>query len=80
MKYAIVDSAKAEQAGINLKLHRVQGGKVILNENELLMLGRKRGIGNKDMAVSLGGDSLMSRSETREITNQWEDIRKRQRR
>ena len=80
MKYAIVDSAKAEQAGINLKLHRVQGGKVILNENELLMLGRKQGISNKDMAVSLGGDGLMSRSETREITNQWEDIRKRQRR
>lgn len=57
--------------GINLAFHRVKDGKVVLNENELLMLGRPKGMGNLDMARSLGGDKLMTRSETRETTNKW---------
>lgn len=40
MKYAIIDTGKGEQYGINPKLHMLldDGGKMIVNENELRLV------------------------------------------
>lgn len=40
MKYAIIDTGKGEQHGINPKLHMLldNGGKMIVNENELRLV------------------------------------------
>lgn len=73
MKYAIVDADKAEAAGINLAFHRVYDGKTVLNENELLMLGRARGMSNLEMAQELGAEEMLGRLATREVTRFWED-------
>ena len=76
MKYAIVDATKAEEAGINLEFHRVYNGKVVLNENELLMLGAEKGISNANMSKQLGGGKLLGRLETRGKTKFWKDKKK----
>lgn len=73
MKYAIVDAAKAAENGIDLATHRVEDGKVVLNENELLMRGRASGLGNLDVAKLMGGESLLTRSQVRSVTNYWKD-------
>lgn len=73
MKYAIVNAEKAQEMGIDLALHRVSGGKVVLNENELLMLGKAHGKGNLAMAETMGGEGLLTRAKVRKITNQWRD-------
>lgn len=71
MKYAIVDASKAEAMGIDLALHRASGGKVVLNENELLMMGKPSGKSNLQVAKGMGGTTLLTRTEARKKTQRW---------
>ena len=73
MKYAIVDADKAAEYGFKASHHRSSSaGKIVVNENELQMLGRKLGISsNAEVAALLGGDALLGRKETRLKTMRW---------
>lgn len=65
MKYAIVNKRSAESAGIRVTLHRQNPDmtKIILNENELRMLGDATVI-----AKRLGGE-LVGRKELNNLIN-----------
>lgn len=73
MKYAIISTEKAREAGINPLFHRTNkaGNEIIVNENELLKLGKPLGLDNKSMAEQLGGDGLLSRKEMRQRLLRW---------
>lgn len=57
MKYAIIDTEKGEQYGINPKLHMLldDGGKMIVNENELRLVNA-----NIEAAASEMGGTIMT--------------------
>lgn len=59
MKYAIIDTEKGEQHGINPKLHMLldNGGKMIVNENELRLVNA-----NIEAAASEMGGTIMKLS------------------
>lgn len=57
MRYAMIDKEKGEAIGLRSDLHRVVGGKMVINENELKFAE------DKELAArSLGGE-LVSYSE-----------------
>lgn len=73
MKYAIISTEKAREAGINPLFHRTNkaGTEIIVNENELLKLGKPLGLDNLSMAEQLGGDKLLGRKEMRQRLIRW---------
>lgn len=76
MKYAIIDAAKAEEYGIKASHHRSSdaGKKIVVNENELLMLGKRLGMDkNLDVVEMLGGDTLLPHMEVRLKTMRWKN-------
>lgn len=74
MKYAVISTEKARAMGIDPRLHRTSAGgtKVMVNENELLMLSKRNGGGdNLSMAKELGGEELITRKQARRRVNSW---------
>lgn len=74
MKYAVISTEKARAMGIDPRLHRTSAGgtKVMVNENELLMLSKRNGGGdNISMAKELGGDDLLTRKQAKRRVQSW---------
>lgn len=74
MKYAVIDTEKARELGIDPQLHRTSAGgtKVMVNENELLVLSRRNGGGdNLSMAKRLGGSELLDRRQAKRRVQSW---------
>lgn len=70
MRYAIVDTGKAEAKGLKPKYHRTNntGSKMAVNENELLKVNENPGTA----ATSLSG-KLMELDEFKVELNKWDE-------
>lgn len=69
MRYAIVETSKAEAKGLKAKLHRTNntGSKMAVNENELLKVNE-----NPETAAELGR-KLQELQEFKNELNKWDE-------
>lgn len=69
MRYAIVETSKAEAKGLKAKLHRTNntGSKMAVNENELLKVNE-----NPETAAELGG-KLQELQGFKNELNKWDE-------
>lgn len=70
MRYAIVETSKAEAKGMKAKLHRTNntGSKMAVNENELLKVDE-----NPEQAATQLGGKLMELEEFKVELNTWDE-------
>lgn len=70
MRYAIVDTSKAEAKGINPKYHRMNntGSKMAVNENELLKISD-----DPEVAAEKLGGKLRELQEFKSELNKWDE-------
>ena len=70
MRYAIVETSKAEAKGRKAKLHRTNntGSKMAVNENELLKVNE-----NPETAATELGGKLQELQEFKNELNKWDE-------
>lgn len=70
MRYAIVETSKAEAKGLKAKLHRTNntGSKMAVNENELLKVNE-----NLETAAAELGGKLQELQEFKNELNKWDE-------
>ena len=70
MRYAIVETSKAESKGLKAKLHRTNntGSKMAVNENELLKVNE-----NPETAAAELGGKLQELQEFKNELNKWNE-------
>lgn len=70
MRYAIVETSKAEAKGLKAKLHRTNntGSKMAVNENELLKVNE-----NPEIAAAELGGKLQELQEFKNELNKWDE-------
>ena len=70
MRYAIIETSKAEAKGMKAKLHRTNntGSKMAVNENELLKVDE-----NPEQAATQLGGKLMELEEFKVELNTWDE-------
>ena len=70
MRYAIVDTSKAEAKGLKPKYHRTNntGSKMAVNENELLKVDD-----NPEQAAEQLGGKLQDLQEFKSELNKWDE-------
>lgn len=70
MRYAIVDTDKAEAKGLKAKYHQTNntGSKMAVNENELLKVDE-----NPEQAATQLGGKLMELEEFKVELNTWDE-------
>lgn len=70
MRYAIVETSKAEEKGLKAKLHRTNntGSKMAVNENELLKVNE-----NPETAATELGGKLQELQEFKNELNKWDE-------
>jgi len=70
MRYAIVDTSKAEAKGLKPKYHRTNntGSKMAVNENELLKVDE-----NPEQAAEQLGGKLQDLQEFKSELNKWDE-------
>lgn len=70
MRYAIVDTSKAEANGMKAKLHRTNntGSKMAVNENELLKVNE-----NPETAAAELGGKLQELQQFKSELNKWDE-------
>lgn len=70
MRYAIVETSKAEEKGLKAKLHRTNntGSKMAVNENELLKVNE-----NPETAAAELGGKLQELQEFKNELNKWDE-------
>lgn len=70
MRYAIVETSKAEAEGLKAKLHRTNktGSNMAVNENELLKVNE-----NPETAAAELGGKLQELQEFKNELNKWDE-------